>query len=126
MSDVSEYIVYEDCPPRRIHNLLSPKWTSMVIYALGMRSFRTNELLRVMPGISKKMLNQTLKELQAAGLIHRKVHQIIPPVVEYSLTELGQKFVQPLMELYKWASTNADLLDQVDANLKLTQLEQAI
>lgn len=126
MSDVSEYIVYEDCPPRRIHNLLSPKWTSMVIYALGMRSFRTNELLRVMPGISKKMLNQTLKELQAAGLIHRKVHQVIPPVVEYSLTELGQKFVQPLMELYEWASTNSNLLDQVDANLKLTQLEQAI
>ncbi|MFJ4064388.1 winged helix-turn-helix transcriptional regulator [Pseudomonas sp. NPDC089996] len=126
MSDVSEYIVYEDCPPRRIHNLLSPKWTSMVIYALGMRSFRTNELMRVMPGISKKMLNQTLKELQAAGLIHRKVHQVIPPVVEYSLTELGQKLLQPLMGLYEWASTNADLLDQVDANLKLTQPEQAI
>lgn len=126
MSDVSEYIVYEDCPPRRIHNLLSPKWNSMVIYALGMRSFRTNELMRVMPGISKKMLNQTLKELQAAGLIHRKVHQVIPPVVEYSLTELGQKLLQPLMGLYEWASTNADLLDQVDANLKLTQLEQAI
>lgn len=118
MSDINSYIVYEDCPPRRIHNLLSPKWTSMVIYALGMRSFRTNELIRVMPGISKKMLNQTLKELQLAGLVNRNVHQVIPPVVEYSLTELGQEFLKPLMELYKWASTHADLLDQVDANLK--------
>ncbi|MDH4847998.1 helix-turn-helix transcriptional regulator [Pseudomonas sp. BN605] len=126
MSDVSEYIVYENCPPRRIHNLLSPKWTSMVIYALGMKSFRTNELMRVMPGISKKMLNQTLKELQVAGLVSRKVHQVIPPVVEYSLTELGNDFLKPLMELYKWASTHAELLDKVDANFKLAQVEQAV
>jgi DNA-binding HxlR family transcriptional regulator len=97
----------------------------MVVYALGMKSFRTNELIRVMPGISKKMLSQTLKELQSAGLVHREVRQVIPPIVEYSLTELGEKFVYPLMELYKWASTHADLLDQVDANLKSLKFEQA-
>jgi len=106
-------VVCEQCPPRRIHFLLAPKWSSMVIYVLSFGSMRTGQLQRSMPGISKKMLTQTLRELENDRLIARKVHQVVPPMVEYSLTESGQRFVEPLMALYEWAEANASLLDDI-------------
>lgn len=109
-------VISETCPPRRIHMLLTPKWTSMVIYVLSFGPLRTGQLQRSMPGISKKMLTQTLRELEADQLLSRKVHQVVPPAVEYSLTELGQKFVEPLLALYDWAEANFVLLDKVERN----------
>lgn len=109
-------VVCEQCPPRRIHLLLAPKWSSMVIYVLSFGAMRTGRLQRSMPGISKKMLTQTLRELESDGLIARKVHQVVPPMVEYSLTEVGQRFVEPLMALYEWAEANAELLDEIETN----------
>ncbi|MDH0686458.1 winged helix-turn-helix transcriptional regulator [Achromobacter animicus] len=109
-------VISETCPPRRIHMLLTPKWTSMVIYVLSFGPLRTGQLQRSMPGISKKMLTQTLRELEADQLLSRKVHQVVPPAVEYSLTELGQKFVEPLLALYDWAEANFVLLDKVESN----------
>ncbi|SDQ71130.1 helix-turn-helix domain-containing protein [Pseudomonas vranovensis] len=109
-------VVCEQCPPRRIHALLAPKWSSMVIYVLSFGSMRTGQLQRTMPGISKKMLTQTLRELESDGLLARKVHQVVPPMVEYSLTEVGHRFVEPLMALYEWAEDNAELLDEIEAN----------
>lgn len=109
-------VVSETCLPRRIHMLLTPKWTSMVIYVLSFGPLRTGQLQRSMPGISKKMLTQTLRELEGDQLVARKVHQVVPPAVEYSLTDLGQKFVEPLLGLYDWAEANAPLLDAVERN----------
>ena len=109
-------VISETCPPRRIHMLLTPKWTSMVIYVLSFGPLRTGQLQRSMPGISKKMLTQTLRELEADQLLSRKVHQVVPPAVEYSLTELGLKFVEPLLALYDWAEANSVLLDTVERN----------
>lgn len=113
-------VVSETCLPRRIHMLLTPKWTSMVIYVLSFGPLRTGQLQRSMPGISKKMLTQTLRELEGDQLVTRKVHQVVPPAVEYSLTELGQKFVEPLLALYDWAEANAALLDSVERNRAAT------
>src|SRR5476649_2908929 len=95
--------ISETCMPRRIHTLLAPKWTSMVIYVLSFGALRTGQLQRSMPGVSKKMLTQTLRELEADQLVERKVFQVVPPMVEYSLTERGQRFVEPLLALYDWA-----------------------
>jgi DNA-binding HxlR family transcriptional regulator len=108
--------ISETCMPRRIHALLTPKWTSMVIYVLSFGALRTGQLQRAMLGISKKMLTQTVRELEADGIISRQVHQVVPPVVEYALTPLGREFVEPLMHLYTWAETHADLLDQIETN----------
>lgn len=93
---------------------MAPKWSSMVIYVLSFGPMRTGQLQRSMPGISKKMLTQTLRELERDQLIVRKVFQVIPPMVEYSLTENGGRFVEPLMALYDWAEQNADLLDEIE------------
>ena len=104
----------EDCAPRRVLELFATKWTSMVLHTLHARhdgAARTGVLLRSLPGISKKMLTQTLREMEASGLISRHVHSDIPPMVEYRLSDLGRRFVEPVELLYAWGRDNADALD---------------
>lgn len=106
----------EDCAPRRTLELFATKWTSMVLHTLHVRHAgvaRTGVLLRSLPGISKKMLTQTLREMADSGLITRHVHGTIPPAVEYALTPLGRRFVEPVELLYAWGRDNADALDQL-------------
>jgi DNA-binding HxlR family transcriptional regulator len=57
--------------------------------------------------------NQTLREMEEVGLIARNVQSAIPPAVEYGLTPLGQRFVEPVELLYAWGRDNADALDQL-------------
>jgi DNA-binding HxlR family transcriptional regulator len=98
----------EDCAPRRILELFHTKWTSMILHVLHSRhggSART--------GVSKKMLTQTLREMEVSGLVTRHVEGTIPPAVEYRLTALGARFIEPIELLYGWSRENADALDQL-------------
>jgi DNA-binding HxlR family transcriptional regulator len=106
----------EDCAPRRVLSLFATKWTSMVLHTLHARhcgACRTGVLQRSLPGISKKMLTQTLHDMQETGLISRHVQSAIPPAVEYRLTALGMRFVEPVELLYAWGRDNPDALDQL-------------
>ena len=106
----------EDCAPRRVLELFATKWTSMVLHTLHARhagAARTGVLHRSLPGISKKMLTQTLREMEASGLLTRHVAGTVPPAVEYRLTSLGSRFVEPVELLYRWGRDNADALDQM-------------
>ncbi|MEE4454892.1 helix-turn-helix domain-containing protein [Novosphingobium resinovorum] len=104
----------EDCAPRRVLELFAVKWTSMVLHTLHARhagAARTGELLRTLPGISKKMFTQTLRQMEGSGLISRHVTNTVPPAVEYRLTSLGSRFVEPVELLYSWGRDNKDALD---------------
>ncbi|MCG7363231.1 helix-turn-helix transcriptional regulator [Roseomonas sp. ACRSG] len=106
----------EDCAPRRVLELFSTKWTSMILHTLHARhggTARTGVLQRSLPGISKKMLTQTLREMEGSGLVTRHVQGTIPPAVEYRLTPLGARFIEPVELLYAWGRDNADALDQL-------------
>lgn len=106
----------EDCAPRRVLSLFATKWTSMVLHTLHARhdgACRTGALQRSLPGISKKMLTQTLRDMEEIGLISRHVQSDIPPAVEYRLTELGVRFVEPVELLYAWGRDNPDALEQL-------------
>ena len=105
----------EDCAPRRLLKLFSGKWVTMILHALHMSggSARPGALQRNLPGLSKKMMTQTLRDLQTAGLVERVVIQTMPPNVEYRLTALGQRFIEPLEMLYCWGVRHADLLQQL-------------
>lgn len=108
----------EDCAPRRVLTLFATKWTSMILHTLHARhggQARTGILLRTLPGISKKMLTQTLREMEASGLLTRHVHGTVPPAVDYRLTPLGLRFVEPVEALYAWGRDNADALDELGA-----------
>jgi DNA-binding HxlR family transcriptional regulator len=104
----------EDCAPRRVLELFTTKWTSMILHTLHARhdgTARTGVLQRSLPGISKKMLTQTLREMEGSGLLTRHVQGSVPPAVEYRLTALGRRFVEPVELLYGWGRANADALD---------------
>lgn len=106
----------EDCAPRRVLALFATKWTSMVLHtlhALHDGACRTGVLQRSLPGVSKKMLTQTLRDMEGTGLVSRHVISAIPPAVEYRLTPLGRRFVEPVELLYAWGRDNADALDQL-------------
>lgn len=118
MESGQDLVLRENCPQRRIHYILNGKWTSMVLYALSHGPIRTGQLERALPGISKKMLTQTLRDVENSGLVRRKVFNVVPPKVEYSLTELGETFVEPLKTLYDWAKDNASALDELEGNLR--------
>ncbi|MDG3441263.1 winged helix-turn-helix transcriptional regulator [Nitrospirillum amazonense] len=114
MSGTPEDDWREDCAPRRVIEIFATKWTSMVLhtlYALHDGRARAGVLHRSLPGISKKMLTQTLREMEESGLLERRVHDTLPPSVDYGLTALGSRFVEPVEMLYDWGRRNADALD---------------
>lgn len=95
--------VRENCPMRRTLELLSGKWRTHIIYELCKRpSCRFRELRKALPRITNTMLTATLRDLEAAGIVHREQFNEIPPHVEYSLTEKGKALLPVFWELAKW------------------------
>jgi DNA-binding HxlR family transcriptional regulator len=106
----------EDCAPRRVLELFATKWTSMILHTLHARhdgTARSGALHRSLPGISKKMLIQTLRELEQSDLIERHTLDSVPPAVSYALSPLGQLMVEPIELIYDWARQNSGALDQL-------------
>ncbi|MFG2329569.1 winged helix-turn-helix transcriptional regulator [Streptomyces sp. NPDC048604] len=82
---------------------LSGKWKSSILWELhahGTRRFAA--LRRSVPGISEKMLTQHLREMEEDGLVHREVYAVVPPKVEYSLTDHGNRLNTALQSLAEW------------------------
>jgi DNA-binding HxlR family transcriptional regulator len=102
------------CPTRRLLDRIGTKWVSMAVKVLdnaGTEEVRFAELRRRMPGISHKMLSQTLQGLAADGLIARRVEDTVPPAVHYTLTPLGRSLAQPLEVLRTWAEEHMAEVD---------------
>jgi DNA-binding HxlR family transcriptional regulator len=99
----------------RVLELFSVKWTTMVLHSLHFNggTCRTGVLARSLPGCSKKMLTQTLREMERDRLIDRKVYPVVPPMAEYSLTPMGRLFIEPIEMLYAWAAKNDDALSNL-------------
>ena len=79
-------------------NVIGGKWKPLIIFLIKKESLRTSEVQRGIEGITQKMLIQQLKELEMDGILKRKVFPVVPPHVEYSLTEYG-KTLLPIMKL---------------------------
>jgi DNA-binding HxlR family transcriptional regulator len=93
------------CPLEGIIDVISKKWALLIINALGNEGkLRFNSLMEYLGRISPKTLSDTLKELQAEGLIKRESFAEIPPRVEYSLTEDGVELRKSIIPLLKWAA----------------------
>ena len=116
----------ENCLPRRVMELFATKWTSMVIHALNHwpgGKCRTGELQRALPGISKKMLVQTLRDVEQRGLVYRHVHNVVPPKVEYELTPLGRTFAKPIEMIFAWGEDNSAALSEMDSHSKTSRAD---
>jgi DNA-binding HxlR family transcriptional regulator len=106
-------VYQEHCPCRALLDLLASKWSALIIGLLEDRAdVRFSELQAALPGVGPKMLTQTLRRLEAASLINRKVYAEVPPRTEYSLTVLGKSVAGPLAQIRLWAE---DHIDEIDA-----------
>ncbi|WP_427181283.1 winged helix-turn-helix transcriptional regulator [Paenibacillus sp. TC-CSREp1] len=97
-SDIS----LSNCGYSKVLDIISDKWTALVIYAMENGKIRYGEMLRRVEGISKKMLTQTVRKLERDGLVQRHITPTVPITVEYSLTILGETLLQPMKELRLW------------------------
>ena len=102
-------------PAERALALISGRWKVNALYHLLERPQRLSELRRLIPGASQKVLVQQLRELEAHGVVARKVFAQVPPRVEYSLTRLGRSLRPVVGALCKWGRGHEAELDAVDA-----------
>jgi DNA-binding HxlR family transcriptional regulator len=86
------------CPVDLTLAVIGGRWKGLVFWNLRNGTKRFGEIKKILVGINDKMLTQVLRDLEKSGVISRKVYEIIPPKVEYSLTEEGQKLI-PVMQL---------------------------
>jgi DNA-binding HxlR family transcriptional regulator len=104
--EISAYA--KDCPSRQILDRIGDTWSVLVVVMLADGPQRYTELARKIQGVSPKMLTQTLRGLERDGLITRTVHAVVPPRVDYALTELGCSLHDLVQGLEKWAETHID------------------
>lgn len=95
-------------------NVLCGKWKLLILFHITIKPRRFNELRRLIPEISQKMLTNQLKELKNDSLILRTVYPASPPMVEYSITEYG-KTLEPIFDvLYDWGKAHKALNQEFD------------
>jgi len=85
--------------------VIGGRWKGVILYHLLSGHRRFNELRRLLPGVTQRMLTLQLRELESSGLLARKVYAEVPPKVEYSLTPLGHALEPVLLGLKTWGQT---------------------
>lgn len=99
----AKYVVgVEMCPYRLVLEHVTSRWGVLVLIELLDRPHRFSELRRAIGRVSEKMLTQTLQTLERDGLVHRDARPVIPPRVDYSLTDLGREAAQQVRDLALW------------------------
>ena len=95
-----------ECPVTATIALIGGRWKAIILYILSKHTRRFGEIAARMPSISRKVLTEQLKELEADGLINREQFKEIPPRVEYSLTPLGKSLSPILNDIAAWGQEN--------------------
>lgn len=101
----------ESCGLGPAFQVIGGKWKALVLWQVHREPRRFGELKRLIPEISEKMLIQTLREMEADGLVHREVFHQVPPRVEYSATRLGASLDEALVPLANWGTKYAKRLE---------------
>jgi len=112
------------CPVEACLEIIGGKWKGVILFHLLGGTKRFNELRRLMPDVTQRMLTRQLRELEADQIIVRTIYQEIPPKVEYSLTEFGETLEPILKMLQKWGMQYFEkitALRQPDGQLDITK-----
>ena len=94
----------ENCPVAATLELIGGKYKALILWNLAEKKLRFSELRKTIQGATPKMLTQQLRELEAHNLIHREVFAVVPPKVEYSLTETGKSLMPILVSMRDWGA----------------------
>lgn len=107
--NLEQHLMNEKCPARQILSTIGDKWSILILILLDTKgTIRFNEMAKALGDISSKVLSQTLKSLENDGLISRTVYPVVPPKVEYNLTELSNTLLPHILSLSDWALKNMD------------------
>ncbi|MBE2990483.1 helix-turn-helix transcriptional regulator [Sphingomonas sp. CFBP 13603] len=98
------------CPSREILKHVTSSWGTLTLIALLPGTFRFSDLRRRVAGVSERMLSQTLKQLEGDGLVHRRSFPVVPPRVDYALTEQGKQAAVLVQALADWIEDNLPAL----------------
>lgn len=93
---------YFYCPVDLTLSVIGGRWKGLVFWNLRNGVLRFGEIKKMLVGINDKMLTQVLRELEASGVVNRKVYEVIPPKVEYSLTKEGKKLLPVMQQMQLW------------------------
>jgi DNA-binding HxlR family transcriptional regulator len=111
-----------NCPSRLVLEHVTSRWGVLVLATLLDGTHRFSELRRAIGGVSEKMLAQTLQTLERDGFVHREVHPVIPPHVDYSLTPLGEEAGRQVWSLARWVEDHVpEVLEARDDYDKVKQ-----
>ncbi len=98
---------YTQCPVEAALDLMGGKWKAVILFRVMEQTRRFNELRRLLPKVTQRMLTNQLRELERDGLLHREIYAQVPPKVEYSLTDFGRTLVPVLITLKDWGEAHA-------------------
>ncbi|WP_424556354.1 winged helix-turn-helix transcriptional regulator [Streptacidiphilus pinicola] len=104
--NLSANVFEPNCPSRLLLDHVTSRWGVLVLVALSNGTMRWGEVRRWVKGITEKMLASTLRTLESDGLVLREVHPVVPPRVDYSLTERGREVVALLLPLVEWVTVH--------------------
>lgn len=90
------------CPVTTTLSVIGGKWKPIILYVVGEETKRFSQIKKLIPIISQKMLTQQLRELEQDGIIHRHVYPVVPPKVEYTLTEYGRTLMPIMKAMAAW------------------------
>lgn len=102
-----------DCGLHLTKEVLNGKWKPALLHAISMGIKRPSEMLRLLPGATRRVLNVQLKELDVHGMIEKKTYPQLPPKVEYSLTEIGRSLLPIIDAMNQWGDANRSFLETV-------------
>ena len=94
----------DNCPVEATLDLIGGKYKALILWHLSEGKLRFSELRKAITNATPKMLTQQLRELESQALIHREVFAVVPPKVEYSLTELGRSLLPILVAMRDWGT----------------------
>lgn len=101
------------CPVEACLEVIGGKWKGVILFHLLGGTKRFNELMRLMPDVTQRMLTRQLRELEADRIILRKVYAEVPPKVEYSLSEFGRTLDPVLKMLQSWGAEYLDRITEI-------------
>lgn len=93
-----------NCPMELTVDLIGGKWKALVLWHLAEKTLRFNEIRKLFPDVTQKILTQQLRDMEEKGIVHREVYAEVPPKVEYSLTEFGRSLMPVLYAMNAWGS----------------------
>lgn len=101
-----------DCSIDRTIEVIGGKWKASILWRLteAKRPVRFAELKRALPEITQRMLTRQLRELESHGIIYRDVYPVVPPRVEYSMTDKGKTLIPVLDAMHQWASSKTEIV----------------